>query len=211
MGVATLSAVVVGLAMAALPGEYDAARWSGKSSITQTAQLLAGDAPSPMTWYGQSAILRSCDDILRIDMTLQTRVAQERIRSNCVSAAKATLAKTATASLAYLVMARAEAAGAGDINESLIRAQTYGAGVGWLAQRRYSLAAPAYQTLDNPTKSGVQSDTRLLLSTRAGVPFVANQFFAHPELRPMITDIAENLPDQTRRRFLAALRQASRE
>jgi hypothetical protein len=95
------------------------------------------------------------------------------------------------------------------LNAALARAQATAPNEGWLGELRIGLAAEHLAELDPAVREGNDRDLTMLVLSVEGVAAVARLYVERPELREHITSLVEALDDDTQRRFLRAVRQAT--
>lgn len=212
-------AMAAGLALAAgaasavlLPAEYAALRLS-RAPLPERIALLAGaEIARPASLRGQSLLLMACDEALRgPHAALQPAAARTRIAGHCLGLADGILARAPTLSLAHLVRAGAlHATAAPGFAEALHLSQATGPAEGWIAQRRFDLAARGHAALDAPARAAFAQDAALLIAGGAGRELVAARYLRHPEIREAVTAAAETLPAALQRGFLAEVETGAR-
>lgn len=170
---------------------------------------LTGGLGSPISYsiLSRQAALRTCSAALEPSVAdLRPRHEKQALITHCNNLAQSILADAPTQSNAQFVAALA-AFHSSDMDamyRHLLASQSFGAHEGWLAERRFTLAANAQLgTIRYP----LFRDIATLLSTKSGVILVSKYYRNRPELRPAIRQTAVLATYSDQRRLLNVLSQ----
>lgn len=212
--VAALFCAVASLAVAAaalqrLGAEYAAIRFGEMSPPQQIERLAAGPPPMPGSLRGTRLLLEGCDRALRGPLAaVQSAARRTAVGKNCGAIAGKVLATAPTLGLAHLIVAEVALAQQDHavFEAALIRANRAAAQEGWLAQRRFDLAAPGCAALSPKARRVLQADARVLVTTHSGRLLLAQHYQRVAALRPLLAEVTQAAPVAAQRSFLGALR-----
>src|SRR3569833_126142 len=94
-------------------------------------------------------------------------------------------------------------------NAALARSQVTGPSEGWVGQLRVKLAARRFDQIDSAVREGNDRDLKMLVLSIDGVGAVAQVYVDTPGVREHIASIVDGTDDDSKRRFLAAVRHAA--
>ena len=192
--------------------EYSAFWLSRQSHDEQFERLSFGRVQVGQSEQSQIALMRTCDDSQMSPFgRVQSIRSRRSLAQNCLSLAQDLLSEAPTLSLAHYVVALSQRQ-LGDwnaFNTALGLSQRTGSAEGWIAQRRFHLAASARDHLDRIGNAAIEQDAALLMTSPVGIDIVVNEFVHNEAVREVLLDAAEMLPGHYQRRFLSRLRVAS--
>lgn len=208
--VLAVAAVLIAFASALGFSREYAAALTVRDTQFRVMEKLADQAPTaPGSWRGIRNVMLGCYDS-QTSFALQFQPTEMRIalNGNCAKTASEILASAPSASVAHLVLAAA-AVFFNDtgFSEHLYHSQATAAREGWLIARRHDLAARNFSLLDDLGQDVWSLDTATLLKEHWGRNIVAETFVALPELRPLIEELVEQLPNADQRSFVGMVRE----
>ena len=169
-------------------------------------------ATPPLSVEGQYAALLTCESALQArSRRFMPPERREIVASQCRNLAQTILAKAPSLSAAHLVQALAsrELGDEGEILQAIKRSEQTGGDLIWMAERRFGLTLPYWESLAQDHQAVFERDIARLAQSNLGRSILARQYDGSPELRPVLIATVETLPDTTQRQFLSAVRRAS--
>jgi hypothetical protein len=148
------------------------------------------------------------DSVPRLDARFLAPARAASLEAACAG----TVARLSDASPvnSYLWYARARLAyDAGDwieVNRSLIHARASGPNEYWLASRRFVLAMRARASLTPEAHEQIDSDIGMLAHSAKGSRLLAAHYILTPDVRPMLTEVLDDLGEEPQFMFLANVR-----
>jgi len=188
--------------------------WSGGLAVSQLDALAGVNsgrvAQRPaLPLRVVQAQLMVCDKALSVTATLVTPAPQlARKATDCLTLADRTLRTRPSFGLAHYIRALglhvAVHPGAPD---ALAASARFSPSEGWLAERRLvaQIATPNLRR-----EAEFDRDLGLLLNTQSGAELIARYYRYRPELRPVITKVANAATSKNQQRLLNLLRKAGR-
>ncbi len=158
----------------------------------------------PFSLRAYHAVLMRCDRAMAVPLSrLQPENRQLTTARACGGFAEAAIAAVPTHGFAHLIAARAAGVANDGAAQSkhLARSIEFAPFEGWLAERRFVLAA-------NTAGFGQQvltPDAAVLLTTQSGAEMLSRYFFRRPGLRELITSALSQATQSDQQRFLNLL------
>lgn len=200
--IALIPVLMLALAAGAmLPRELAAERFLRLSPAEQFIRLAGQATPRPLSLRAADGVLLACADALR-GLHLQMAPASVGVK---VAATCLHLARGADRGLPLLVAAQAHAVlGQPEAAaRALAASQSAAPREGWLALRRFDLAAGGGVS---GAEDVLRHDSAVILPLRSALPVVAAHYAAVDALRPVIRASVETLAAPDQDAFLVALR-----
>jgi hypothetical protein len=199
-----------GLLAAAIPqviSEADALIGALRPVGLRLAAINSGEHLPAGSYLSKDEYLRSCLD-LPGSLAGLLRPAAERahLLRTCRDAARAIARDMPTYALPHLVDANASTALDEPFAEPLATARLLAPHVHWQVDRRVILARAQYPRLDNAGRAGFDEDLAELFGSAEGRRVLAMHFLRWPDQRDRLTGIAETVPMDAQRDFLAKVK-----
>lgn len=177
--------------------------------ISLRSTAIAERAQVPATSYiSKDEYFRSCLDVPKsLEGLLRPPAERTRLLQSCRDAARATQREMPTYALPFLVEADASAALGEPFAASLERARTLAPHVHWQVDRRVILARQQMEKLDDAGLAGFDRDLAELFGSAEGRRALAMHYLRWPDLRDRLAAMAETIPDELQRDFLAKVKQ----
>ena len=139
---------------------------------------------------------------------LQSIDAKREMAASCEAFAERTMRSYPHYGLAALVLARMAVIDADwpRFNAMLRLSQAGASTEQWLSVERLKLYTVEQSHLEPQTLASRSSDIDLLLASPVGIKAIARLYVSNEDLRNLIADQAETLPENVQARFLATLR-----
>ena len=169
-------------------------------------------ATPPLSLEGQYTALLTCEAALQTrSRRFMPPERREIVASQCRNLAQTILSKAPSLSAGYLVQALAlrELGDDAGVLHAVQRSEQTGGDLIWMAERRFDLTLPHWESLSQNLQVVFERDIARLAQSNLGRSILARQYDRSPELRPVLIATVETLPDTTQRQFLSAVRRAS--
>ncbi len=169
----------------------------------------SGLLPNPLSFAGQRQSLIDCMEMA--DGTygqLQFPDAKREMSATCEAFAEQMMRSHPHFGFGALVLARMAAIDADwpRFNAMLRLSQTGASTEQWVSVERLKLYTVEQSHLEPQTLVSRKADIDLLLASPVGIKSIARLYIGNEDLRTLIADQAETLPEDVQARFLATLR-----
>lgn len=202
------------LAVAALAGYLEAAPFfsAGPTARDQFAAWRDGHVVDGLSVGAHTVLMDSC--LLALTSAYgRAQPTPDRLQVARACADRATAQTAVSPSFAYgwyvLAMASSQAGSWDTMNRALEMAQTVASREQWLAELRVALAEDNFDRLAPAALALHERDLALLVRSRRGISSIAERYVANPNFRARITDIVEQLDQDSQRAFIDAVRAAA--
>ena len=193
--------------------EYRVARMS-QGSTTDLFQTLAFTPPRrALSLRADSVIFSACHRSLRSSLRqLQPAEVVNRIATYCLETAKSAATATPNSGQAHYTWALAayQLEQPGIAAQHLARSQQVAPFESWLARRRFRLAVPLQQELQDGATDLVAPEVTGLLQSPNGRDLLARYYVATPDLRDQITALAEDTNPEIQASLLGLIKKEIR-
>src|SRR5690606_34808957 len=181
-------------------------RPAGQRSIT----IAGRDLVPASSFISKDEYFRSCLDLpASLEGLLRPPAERARLLEACRDSARTVQLEMPTYALPYLVDADASAALGQPFAPALATARRLAPHVHWQTDRRVILSRAQMARLDDAGRAGFESDLAELFGSAEGRRVLAMHFLRWPDLRERLTNMAESMPDEVQRGFLARVKQQS--
>lgn len=206
-----LMVVSAGLLLAAFPeaiSEANAILAALRPVPLRSAAIAERDQLPANSYISKDEYFRSCLDIPQsLEGLLRPPAERTRLLQACRDSARATQLDMPTYALPFLVEADISAALGEPFAAVLERARSLAPHVHWQADRRVILARQQMDKLDDAGRAGFHQDLAELFSSAEGRRALAMHYLRWPDLRETLTAMAETVPGDLQRDFLAKVKQ----
>ena len=163
----------------------------------------------PVTSYiSKDEYFRSCLDVPKsLEGLLRPPAERTRLLHACRDMAPASQHEMPTYALPFLVDADVSAALGEPFAAPLERARSLAPHVHWQVDRRVMLARQQADKLDDAGRAGFDRDLAELFGSAEGRRALAMHYLRWPDVRQRLTTMAETMPGDLQRDFLARVRQ----
>ena len=169
-------------------------------------------ASPPLSLEGQYTALLTCEAALQTrSRRFMPPERREIVASQCQDLAQTILSRAPSLSAAHLVQALGlrELGDDAGVLQAVQRSEQTGGDLIWMAERRFTLTLPYWESLTQDLQAVFARDIARLAQSNLGRSILARQYDRNPELRPVLIAAVETLPDTTQRQFLSAVRRVS--
>lgn len=206
-----LMVVSAGLLFATVPeaiSEANAILAALRPIALRSTAIAERDQLPASSYVSKDEYFRSCLDVPKsLEGLLRPPAERTRLLQACRDTARAIQLEMPTYALPYLVEADASAALGEPFANSLDRARILAPHVHWQVDRRVILARQQMGKLDDAGRAGFDRDLAELFGSAEGRRALAMHYLRWPDLRDRLTNMAETIPDDLQRDFLAKVRQ----
>lgn len=181
-----------------------------RPAALRSAAIAERDLRPANSVVSKDEYFRSCLDVPRsLDGLLRPSAERSRLLEACRDNARATQVEMPTYALPFLVDADASSALAEPFEVALEQARRLAPHVHWQTDRRVVLARAQLDKLDESGRAGLDRDLAELFGSDEGRRVLAMHFLRWPDLRERLTAMAETMPVDIQRDFLAKVKQQS--
>jgi hypothetical protein len=206
-----LMVVSAGLLFASVPqvvGEASALVGMLRPAELRSAAIAERDLLPAGSIVSKDEYFRSCLDIpASLTGLLRPPAERARLIDACRDMARATQLEMPTYALPFLVDADASAMLGEPFVAALEQARRLAPHVHWQTDRRVVLARAQTDKLDGAGRAGFDRDLVELFGSAEGRRALAMHFLRWPDLRDRLTSMAETMPAEIQRDFLAKVTQ----
>lgn len=192
--------------------EYQSVIWLQKSQEQQFQSLVRGELRAGLSERAIYGTLEMCFAVSRsVHALLAPTDSRLSAAQGCSDYAQRVLGKMPYLGFAHLVEAQAQATlgNAGAMNAALAASVLGAPNEGWLAERRLQLAIEEFNALDQAGAAALRADIGVLFLSPAHVEGLAQTYLRSPQMRDLLTAVAEEQPATVQRRFLFLVRDMS--
>lgn len=136
---------------------------------------------------------------------------REIVLANCLAQVEGTVQSMPTYGLAWFVGAllAAEQGDFANMNEKLLRAYWAAPYEQWIAELRVNLSELHLERLDDTYLDLHRRDLAMIVQNSRGISKIANRWVIDPDFRARITEIVEQLPEESQVKFVGRVRAAA--
>jgi hypothetical protein len=203
-----------GLLLAAAPAaiaEASSLLASLRPPALRSLAMAEGEYAPAASYLSKDEYLRSCLDIpSSLQGLLRPATERRLVLETCRDRARELATSMPTYALPHLVDAEASAALGEPFAAALERSRSLAPHLHWQVDRRVVLARAQHELLDEPGRVAFEDDLRVLFGSSEGRRALAMHFLRWPDQRDTLTAIAETVPAEAQRDFLAKVKSQAR-